>query len=75
MINQESCYSRLITLNFKVHEGAYIRITFYFKKQNSNQNVKVGKMVVLVKAFDHCQQKFYLFQMSCKHVKEFEIEI
>ena len=75
MINQESCYSRLITLNFKVHEGAYIRITFYFKKQNSNQNVKVGKMVVLVKAFDHYLHKFQLFQLSCKIVKEFETEI
>ena len=28
------------------------------EKQNSNQNVKVGKMVVLVKAFDHYYHKF-----------------
>ena len=75
MINQESCYSRLITLNFKVHEGAYIRITFYFKKQNSNQNVKVGKMVVLVKAFHHYHHKFQLLQLSGKNVKGFKAEI
>ena len=39
------------------------------KKQNSNQNVKVGKMVVLVKDFDH-NHKFQLFQLSCKIVKD-----
>ena len=42
------------------------------KKQNSNQNVKVQKMAVLVKTFDHCHYKFQLFQLSCKIVKEFE---
>ena len=45
------------------------------KKQNSNQNVKVGKIVFLVKAFDHYHHKFQLFQLSCKYVKEFETEI
>ena len=45
------------------------------KKQNINQNVKVEKMVVLVKTFDHYHQKFQLFQVSCKIVKEFETEI
>ena len=43
------------------------------KKQNSKQNVKVEKMVVFVKTFDH--HKFQLFQLSCKIVKEFETEI
>ena len=42
------------------------------KKQNSNQNVKVQNMAVLVKTFDHCHYKFQLFQLSCKNVKEFE---
>ena len=42
------------------------------KKQNSNQNVKVGKMVVLVKAFDHYRHKFQLLQLSSKVVKESE---
>ena len=45
------------------------------KKQNSNQNGKVEKMVVLVKTFDHYHHKFQLFQLSCKIVKEFETEI
>ena len=45
------------------------------KKQNSNQNVKAGKIVVLVKVFDHYHHKFQLFQPSRKNVKEFEIEI
>ena len=46
-----------------------------WKKQNSNQNVKFGKMVVLVKAFDLYHHKFQLFHLSCKIVKEFETEI
>ena len=45
------------------------------KKQNSGQNGKVEKMVVLVKTFDHCHHKFQLFQLSYKIVKEFETEI
>ena len=45
------------------------------KTQNSNQNVKIEKMVVLVKTFDHYHRKFQLFQLSCKIVKEFETEI
>ena len=45
------------------------------KKQNGNQNGKVGKMVALVKAFNHYLHKFQLFQSSCKIVKKFETEI
>ena len=45
------------------------------KKQNSNQNGKVEKMVVLIKTFDRYRHKFQLFQLSCKIVKEFETEI
>ena len=45
------------------------------KKQNSNQNEKVEKMMLLVKTFDHDHHKFQLFQLSCKIVKGFEIEI
>ena len=45
------------------------------KKQNSNQNGKVEKMVVLVKTFDYYHHEFQLFQPSCIIVKEFEIEI
>ena len=45
------------------------------KNQNSNQNMNVGKVVVLVKAFDHYHDKFQLFQLSCKIVKEFETEM
>ena len=44
------------------------------KKQNSNQNVKVEKMVVLVKSFYHYHYKFQLFQLSCKIVKVSETE-
>ena len=45
------------------------------KKQSSNQNMKVEKMVVLVKTFVHFHHKFQLFQLSCKIVKEFETKI
>ena len=45
------------------------------KKQNSKQNGKVGKMVVLVKTFYHYHDKFQLVQLSCKIVKEFDTEI
>ena len=45
------------------------------KKQNSNQKWKVEKIVVLAKTFDHYHDKFQLFQLSCKIVKEFETEI
>ena len=45
------------------------------KKQNSNQNVKVEKMVALAKTFDNYHHEFKLFQLPCKIVKEFETEI
>ena len=45
------------------------------KSKNSNQNVKVEKMVVLVKTFDYYHHKFQLLKLLCKVVKEFEIEI
>ena len=45
------------------------------KKQNSNQNGKVEKMVVLAKTFVNCHYKGQLFQLPCKIVKEFETEI
>ena len=44
------------------------------KKQNSNQNEKVEKMMLLVKPFDHDHHKFQLFQLSSKIVKGLEIE-
>ena len=45
------------------------------EKENSNQNMKVGKMLVLVEALDHYHHKFQLFQLSFKIPKEFETEI
>ena len=48
------------------------------KKQNSNQNVNVEKMVVFVKTFGYYYHKFNFgnfFQLSCKPVKELETEI
>ena len=45
------------------------------KKQNSNKNVKIGKIVVLVKAFDLYHHKFQFFELSCKNKKEFETDI
>ena len=39
------------------------------EKQNSNQNVRAEKVVVLVKTFDHFHHKFQLFSLSCKTVK------
>ena len=45
------------------------------KKQNSNQNGKAEKMVVLVKIFEHYHHTFQLFQLSWKTVEEFETKI
>ena len=45
------------------------------KTQNINQNGKVEKMAVLAKTFDQYQNKFELFHLSCKIVKEFGTEI
>ena len=42
------------------------------KKQNSNQNEKVEK--ILVKIFDHYHHKFQLFQLSCKIVKDLKLK-
>ena len=62
----------LVKLKYLYIQYAWISI---MKKQNSNQTVKVEKMVVLVKTFDHYHHKFQLFQQSCKIVKESETEI
>ena len=62
----------LVKLKYLHIQYAWISI---MKKQNSDQNGKVGEMVVLVKTFDHYHHKFQLFQLSCKIVKEFETEI
>ena len=62
----------LVKLRYLYIQYTWISIV---KKQNSNQNGKVEKMVVLVKTFDHYHHKFQLFQLSCKIVKEFETEI
>ena len=47
------------------------------KKQNSNQNVRVEKMVVFVKTFDHYHHKFSFGNFfSCPvNLKEFETEV
>ena len=45
------------------------------KRQNTNQNGKVEKMVVLVKTFEHYHYKFQLFQLYRKILKVFETEI
>ena len=45
------------------------------KTQNINQNGKFEKMAVLAKTFDQYQNKFQLFNLSCKIVKEFGTEI
>ena len=63
----------LVKLEYPYIQYAWMSIMK--KKQNSGQNGKVEKMVVLVKTFDHCHHKFQLFQLSYKIVKEFETEI
>ena len=45
------------------------------KKQISNHNGKIERMVVLVKMFDHFHHKFQRFQLPCKIKKQFETEI
>ena len=62
----------LVKLKYLYTECTWISI---MKKQTINQNVKVEKTVVLVKAFDHYYHKFQIFQLFCKVVKEFETTI
>ena len=62
----------LVKLKYLYIQYAWISI---MKKQTSNRNEKVEKMVVLFKTADHYYHKFQLFQVSCKIVKEFETEI
>ena len=62
----------LVKLKYLYIQYAWISI---LRKQNNNQNVKVEKMVVLVKTFDHYHHNFQPLQLSCKIVKEFETEI
>ena len=62
----------LVKLKYLYTECTWISI---MKKQTINQNVKVEKTVVLVKAFDHYYHKFQIFHLSCKIVKEFETTI
>ena len=52
-----------LKLKYLYIQYAWISI---MKKQNSNQNGKAEKMVVLVKTFDHYHHKFQLFQLFCK---------
>ena len=62
----------LVQLKYLYIQYAWISV---MKKQNSNQNVNVEKMVVLMKTFDHYHHKYQLLQLSCKIVKEIETEI
>ena len=65
----------LVKLKYLYIQYAWIRI---MKKQNSNQNVKIEKMVAFVKTFEYYHHKFdfgNIFQLSCKTVEEFETEI
>ena len=62
----------LFKLKYLYIQYAWISI---MKKQNSNQNWKVEKMVVLVQTFEDYQHKFQLFQLFSQIVKEFAIEI
>ena len=62
----------LAKLKYLYIQNTWISI---MKKQKSSQNLKVEKMMVIVKTFDHYHHKFQLFQLSCKIEKEFETEI
>ena len=62
----------LVKLQYLYIQYAWIST---MKKQNSNQNGKVEKMVLLAKTFDHYYHMFQLFQLSSKIVKEFETGI
>ena len=47
----------LVKLEYLYTQYAWFSI---MKKQNNNQNVKVEKMLVFVKTFEHYQRKFNL---------------
>ena len=65
----------LVKLKYLYIQYAWISIMKKKKKKNSDQNVKVERMVVRFKTFDHYYHKFELFQLPCKIVKEFETAI
>ena len=67
-----SALVKILLIKFEVHLYSQCFNLNHEKKQNSNQNVKVERMAVLVKTLDHYHYKFQLFQLSCKIVKEFE---
>ena len=62
----------LVKLKYLYIQYAWISV---MKKQNSKQNGKVEKMVVLVKNFDHHHHKFQLFQMSCKRNLKLKVRL
>ena len=73
----ESLYFMQLFLHYilfgKVKVPLYsVCLNLNHEKTNSNQNVKVEKMLVLVKTFDLYHHKFQLFQLSYKIPKEFE---
>ena len=72
--NYSCTISSLMKILFVKLKYLYIQYAWIsvMKKQNINQNVKVEKMVVLVRTFDHYHHKFQIFQLSCTIVKEFE---
>ena len=62
----------LVKLKYLYIQYAWISI---MKKKIVNKMGRFGKMVVLIKTFDHYHHKFQLFQLSCKIVSKFETEI
>ena len=66
--------AKILLVKLKYLDIQYTWISI-MKTQNSNQNGKIEKMVVLAKTFDYYHHKFQLFQLSCKIVKEFQTEI
>ena len=62
----------LVKLEYLYLKYAWISV---MKKENSNQNGKVEKIVILVKNFNHYHHKFRIFQLPFKILKEIETEI
>ena len=63
---------KILLVKLKYPYIQYVSISI-MKKQNSNQNGKVEKMMVLVKTFDHYHHKSLNFFSS--PAKKFETEI
>ena len=72
-LNYISILVKILLVKLKYLYIQYARISI-MKKQNSNQNRQVEKMVELVKTFGHYHHKFQLFQLPVKLLRNLKLK-